>query len=464
MAVHQAKRSLGLLSLFYASAISTPTLAHPLMGNVKAVQSTPFGAAANPANYGFTPESQAQGAGALRYSSAKFRVPGLDTMSKQQTGISISDIPNSVIKLAPNFGLSLTPFYLPTSVSGKIDNIPILFLNQVNRFDVGFKITSVTFVNFGAGVKFGPAGVGAGVTYVRASGEVKVRGHEDPTDLAVVSFQNFSMVALKLGLRLDVIPKTLTVGVSTNALTQAKIGSIGISSPIVSALPKGPLEDEGATSDAGGFPSQNALTSPPPTSFDQFLFGWGLAVGPVIGFADFDYKRKPANTKILSLSKFKVAEADITDSVAFRGGGKLRLPRLIHNDLIDNLRLIGGIQYEPSDMGPGDSAANGKTGFNPFTLIPTNFGDGLLSMAGDASGVMPAGFGAKVPLKAISGGIEFESLRRSGRERHQNPYRATIALGGFYKIESIGVDATGDSPMAFEKQTFGGTAMFIIRF
>jgi hypothetical protein len=183
-----------------------------------------------------------------------------------------------------------------------------------------------------------------------------------------------------------------------------------------------------------------------------------------MGFADFDYKRKPANTKVLSLSKFKITDADMTDSIAFRGGGKFRLPRLLPTNMIANLRLVGGIQYEPSDMGPGQAGPTGQAGISPLMLVPTNFGDGILSMLSDASGLLPTGFGGKIPFKAISGGIEFEALRRDGRERHQNPYRLTLAGGAFYRIESIGVDEEGDSPFAFEKDSLGVTGMMIVRF
>jgi hypothetical protein len=426
------------------------------------VQSTPFGAQANPANYGFAPESQAQGSAAIRTSSAKFRVPGLDTLKKETTGLSLSDIPSQILKLTPQLGVSLLPFYLPTSVGAKVENIPILFLNQVNRFDADVKLKSVAFLNAGAGIKLGQMGFGGQVTYVNASGDIAIRASGVSTDLANISFQNFSALAVKLGLRLDVIPRHLTVGLATNAFTQQKIGAISISSPLTSALP-GAAEAETAGGQSG-LAGQEELMTPAATSFDQFLFGLGIAVGPVMGFADFDYKRKPANTKVLSLSKFKITDADMTDSIAFRGGGKFRLPRLLPTNMIANLRLVGGIQYEPSDMGPGQAGPTGQAGISPLMLVPTNFGDGILSMLSDASGLLPTGFGGKIPFKAISGGIEFEALRRDGRERHQNPYRLTLAGGAFYRIESIGVDEEGDSPFAFEKDSLGVTGMMIVRF
>ncbi|MBM4252989.1 MAG: hypothetical protein FJ146_13535 [Deltaproteobacteria bacterium] len=462
MAAMRARRYWEWLTLGIIGALANPASAYTLIGNVKSVQSTPFGAQANPANYGFAPESQAQGSAALRQSSAKFRVPGLETLRKENSGVSISDIPSQIFKITPQIGGSLLPLYLPSAISASVKNIPILILNQVNRFDADVKLKSVAFLNAGAGIKMGRFGFGSQATYVGASGDIAVRASGAATDLANISFQNFSVLAVKLGLRVDVIPKRLTIGLATNAFTHQKIGSMSISSPLASAIPG--ADAAGGGGDANELAGQDALTAPTTAVFDQFLLGGGIAIGPVMGFADFEYKRRAANTKVFSISKFKITDAAVTDAIAFRGGGKVRLPRLLSSNLISNIRLVGGIQYEPSDMGPGQAGPTGQAGISTLMLVPTNFGEGLLSLASDASGLLPTGFGGKIPFKAVAGGVEFEALKRDGPDRNQNPYRLTLAGGGFYRLESIGVDETGDSPFAFEKATIGVTGMMILRF
>ena len=51
-------------------------------------------------------------------------------------------------------------------------------------------------------------------------------------------------------------------------------------------------------------------------------------------------------------------------------------------------------------------------------------------------------------------------LRRDFLFISPNPFKKFQAS---FNLESILVDETGDSPMAFEKETIGGTAMFIVR-
>ena len=448
-------------SLIALLALTKSAAANPLMGNVESVQATPFGAQANPANYGFALESQFQAAGGLKYSSAKFRVPGADTLTKSGGGFSVSGIPTYIFKLTPNLGLSVLGFALPSPLSAKLNDIPILLFNQVNHFNAKLTLKSVAYFSGGMGFRLRHFGIGGNLTYINASGEMDIGASDSGTVLANVGFNSFTITSVRVGARFDLIPGHLALGAAANAFTLQKIGAISISSPLASALPDGAAN---SASSGDGLSGIGNLTTPTTSSFDEFLFGWGLAVGSVMVFTDFDYKKKPADPRVFSLSKFKITNADSYDTMAFRGGGKIILPRFSKLPSIGSIRLIGGAQYEPSDMGPGESGPNGRAGFSPLTLVPTNFGSGLLAMAGDTSGIVPLGLGSKVPFTAFSGGIEFEAFRRDSRERSSSAYKLTLAGGLYYRLDSIGVDKSGDSPFAFEKQTIGSMGSLIYRF
>ncbi len=451
----------GVAALAFSYAMFTTRVqGSPLLGNVGVVQSTPIGTGHNPGNYGYVSSTQIESEGGLKQSTANFRVPGSETMKKSASGISLGNIPSYVVKLTPDVGMNVMGFALPGKAKAGLEDIPLLLLDQINRVDVNVTLSSLTFVRAGGGVKIKDRfGVGALVTSVQASGEADIKASGSSSTLAKVAFNGLNATTLRIGARADLVPGKFTVGIATNAVSSTKISKMTLESPLADALnedaeSQGPEEAPDNLSSAFGSGT---------AAFSEILFGSGLALGKVVGFADFEYKRKAPKQKILSFSKLKVAEGDFHDTMSFKGGGKIKLPRFF-SPRGTALSLIGGVEYAKTDLGPGENGQDGKAGFSPLMLVASNFSSGLLSMVGDMGDVLPLGFGAPVPYWSLGGGFEVQTLKNRSRTKGATKYHLVLSGGSFYRVESIGVDEKGDHPFAFEKKTIGLAGSLIYRF
>jgi hypothetical protein len=431
----------------------------PIMGDVAAVQATPVGASQNPGNFGFVSSTQIEGEGGIKQSTARFRVPGAEAMTKSTTGLTLGALPSYVYKLTPDIGGNVIGFALPTTVKAGLDDVPLLLLDQINRVDIAATIKSVTFLQTGAGIKIRDRfGVGGALTFTQASGGIDINASGSSSTLAKVEFSGLTSVNVRVGTRIEVVPGKFAVGVATNLFYSTKVDKMSIESPLADALSDG----------AGGGPTNapddlKKLLGTKSGGIDRILFGGGAALGPLQAFSDFEYKRKPEKQEIFSISKLKTAPGDYHDSLSFKGGGKLKLPKFLA-PRGGAAALIGGVSYAQSEVGPGEAGDDGKAGFSPLMLVASNFSSGLLSMVGDLNGVLPIGFGATPPFWSVSGGFELQEYKIRTRNKSAPRHHLAVTGGAFYRVESIGVDETGDHPFAFEKKVIGLSGSLIYRF
>ena len=438
--------------------------ADALMGNVGAVLATPYGVSANPANAGFVPTTEAQMGGSVVSTKAKFRVPFTPPVSKNYKGISFSDIPATVIKRG-NVGFSVMGGMLNARLSGQANKMPILLLNQMNYLDVDAAITHVSFAQVSAGVKiFDRLGLGLAGTYVNAAGEVSITPSGTDQPLATVHFSDVQLMSIRIGFRFDLIPRKLMIGVATDAYSKMKIGNFDVRSSLADDLQNA---GGGSGTDGVQMPQidTSALMGSSASGLNRWLFGAGAILGPLSAYADFDYRKKPANTQTFSMAKMKVCEGDYHDAVSFRGGGKIHVPRRIFSPFHTPVALLGGVQYEPSNMGPGTAGPDGLAGFSPMALVATNFTQGPIAMATEMTGAMGGmGFNAVAPFWAVGGGTELSLWKTKQKVDGERIYSLSLIGGGYYREESLGVDDQGDHPFAFEKKVFGATGYLIYRF
>ena len=432
--------------LICLGALYIPRLAAtPLLGDAGVAGNRPEDVAANPANISKVDGNQLSIIyNPYQRSAFTFRNPGHPTERKEQatTGLSVSpgsftSPENIPLKLSTKsesetFGVqffALPPMPLTRFVKGyKLEEIPIIAFNQRESLDAQIDhlylkgAASIAFayqiskrIALGVGVNYFAADVGTTLSF-SDTGEEFIS-----TDISASQMDGV------LGMRVNILPGTLGIGMSTRAYQRTKADV-----NVESGLLKESID--------------NGNESEP---LDNFRLGFRLGFQRILLVSDVEYvKAKPEQG--ISLNDFTVKEREVYDTWAPRAGVTYRLN--------PTTRLLAGGRIQPARYGDGDPGSDGKMGFGGMDVT-----------------MVAVGTQALTPYKQYGGGVEVDLLKKEAKVKRKRKgqsqevisrsrYSLTIGMGAVYKEAARGIDETGDVPGAYTQRTFTVPINLIYRY
>ncbi len=351
------------------------------------------------------------------HTSTNIRLPGNEPTSNSKTnffalpeGAIIYRVNKTIAVFAgipiPGLSATIKTGGVPIPIFGQAPVVSLEAEGSLLRFEGGLAVKVNSKIALGLMLK-----------YQNTKFDVIVR---DETDQDVINFTGSAgLVQVKLGGSIKVSPKlrvfaasTVFDGSSQNFEFDLELGS------------NTPADSSPAT-DTGD-----------PTIFKDATLGVQFKLNPkTIFFLEGTYEAPIKNPRF-SLVDLAEEEVDAGPVFAVRGGGAMKVS--------SKLLVMGGGAFHPSGVGPG-VAGESPTGYGIFDFS------------------IPAITGEKVkPFWQVGAGVELKvgkktqyyrkkSRGKKSRTVKKTRYRGSVSIGAAFRKTSVGIEAEGEQPAAYEK-------------
>lgn len=358
------------------------------------------------------------------------RYVGSETIAKKnESPLAFSDLQMGfVYKNSRRMSLGIGEILPPVSVERKIDDIPIVVLNQVNLVDLKINASvKYGFSFFGGYILNDRLSLGLGAAGRKI--EVKAQGSTEGGKIFDGKFV-MAMTTVTAGVNYVLVPDRIRLGVSSSVFSSNSFSS-SIETPLVSGGADAGIKDSTQTS--------NQI-------FGDFSVGIEFTANRLLViYSDLIWKRADKSQKEFSVVDLKTKQKDIHDTVSYFGGLK-------YKGLPQQYALVT-YSYEPAAVGAGGKGESGLSGFGmkETVLLYSGFGDlvpawslGAALQFGDGLETIDSIRGDSRPQKKTK-----EKIRQDSRQDIWD--RLTLTAGVRYRRASLGVDLDGELPAAYSQ-------------
>jgi hypothetical protein len=422
-----------------------------LYGGAGQTEVSPLGAAINPANAAFIEDLQIElPIGMLSTTTTRMRYPGIKTYTKRSYGYELSSLGGTemsggrsvtfVLKLAPWIGGSFMGFVYPGVFKTEMKNIPVYMFGQINEVDMNLKLSNLTYMKAGGGIRHGRAlGLGLNIEYI----DVKVGGSALPAGEGNKLFDidgKFSIMNIIGGMRMMLVPQHLYIGGTANLISRHVLSFM----PQIGALSQ--------SVDSEKLAESASMNQEIKQNLGQIRGGFKFIIHPLTILGEFVYDAKPSNVTTFSMSELKPISQEVSERFGIIGGGKV--------DLTRHFSVLGGFNYMPARIGQGNKE-EGVSGFGVLDALMAMSGMQQLEPYYTVAGGVELKFNRLKAQKARSQAAQQQRDSRdegayylddsTNNENSANRYRTIVRFGVEYRKASLGIDEAGYQPAAYEQ-------------